>query len=197
MFDYSGHFAFRVGLPAKCSISGLLILVVPNVMGIALWSPPLGEMGCSLRGVTFCEELVERFSLHNYDIMMSSTSTKIDPTKRQSEIHGDEVMYVLFSAQSGDLGALERLAAKGYNMGIMDYDGRTALHIACSAGNHNVVKFLLEKCHIEPDVKDRWGRSPLDDAREFGNERCAKIIEEWNKKNKTEGGDKVEFSIST
>lgn len=68
---------------------------------------------------------------------------------------GEEVTYVLFSAQSGDIGALERLSQKGYNMAIADYDRRTALHIAASEGNVHVVRFLLEKCNVDPDVKDR------------------------------------------
>ena len=64
MYNYSGKFAFMVGLPAKAGGSGSLMVVIPNVMGITLYSPPLDECGNSVRGVRFCEEFVHLYNFH-------------------------------------------------------------------------------------------------------------------------------------
>ncbi|XP_058510800.1 glutaminase kidney isoform, mitochondrial isoform X3 [Solea solea] len=84
MYDFSGQFAFHVGLPAKSGVSGGILLVVPNVMGIMCWSPPLDKLGNSVRGIQFCTDLVELFNFHNYD-NLRHFAKKYDPRREGGE----------------------------------------------------------------------------------------------------------------
>ena len=81
MYNYSGEFAFTVGLPAKSGVSGALLLVIPNVMGIGLWSPPLDEIGNSVRGIQFAKLLVDKFNFHQFDSLNNHCEKNIYPRK--------------------------------------------------------------------------------------------------------------------
>ena len=64
MYDYSGEFAFKIGIPAKSGVSGSIMIVIPNVMGICVWSPRLDDIGNSSRGIEFCKKLGSLFNFH-------------------------------------------------------------------------------------------------------------------------------------
>uniref|UniRef100_A0A4W5P7N1 glutaminase n=1 Tax=Hucho hucho TaxID=62062 RepID=A0A4W5P7N1_9TELE len=84
MYDFSGQMAFHVGLPAKSGVSGAVLLVVPNVMGVMCWSPPLDKVGNSVRGIHFCQELVSSFNFHNYDNLRHLVK-KQDPRRQDRD----------------------------------------------------------------------------------------------------------------
>lgn len=73
MYDFSGEFAFTVGLPSKSSVSGALMVVVPGICGITVWSPRLDRYGNSERGLAFCNRLVKAFGFHIYDRLLKPT----------------------------------------------------------------------------------------------------------------------------
>merc|ERR1719270_3358861 len=167
MYNYSGEFAFNVGLPAKSGVSGGLVLVIPNLMGIGLWSPPLDEIGNSTRCLQFCEELVERFNFHHFD-NLNHSETKIDPRRSRHEKTGLSTVTMLFAAKAGDMTAWKRLHMQGIDMNGSDYDGRTSLHVAAAEGHFEVVKFLLDVIQVNPEPQDRWGFTPHQASIRFG-----------------------------
>lgn len=65
-----------------------------------------------------------------------------------------------------DVGNNECCHSKGALFNMCDYDGRTPLHVACSNGNVDVVRFLLEE-GAPVHQKDRFNYSPLDNALQF------------------------------
>ncbi|MGF1523724.1 MAG: glutaminase A [Leptolyngbyaceae cyanobacterium] len=67
MYDGSGEWAYRVGLPAKSGVGGGITAVVPNALGIGIFSPLLDAKGNSLRGIKVCEDLSRDFGLHIFN----------------------------------------------------------------------------------------------------------------------------------
>ncbi|KAF3824282.1 hypothetical protein GH733_008567, partial [Mirounga leonina] len=91
MYDFSGQFAFHV--------------IVPNVMGMMCWSPPLDKMGNSVKGIHFCHDLVSLCNFHNYD-NLRHFAKKLDPRREGGDQRVKSVINLLFAAYTGDVSAL-------------------------------------------------------------------------------------------
>ncbi len=176
MYDYSGEFAFTVGLPAKSGVGGGLVLVIPNVMGVCIWSPPLDKNGNSVRGIEFCKWLVEIFNFHPYSDLSAMGSEKVDPRLRKSEEVSHTTAALCISAAENHTFKLEQLIAQGADLLKGDYDGRTPLHIASGHGHLKAVKILIEN-GADKDVKDLRGGTALDDAKKEGHKGVINFLQ--------------------
>ncbi|MEM6725873.1 MAG: glutaminase, partial [Bacteroidota bacterium] len=155
-------------------VSGVILLVIPNVAGISIWSPRLDELGNSVRGIEFCQELVDRFNFHNYDSLRKSSAKK-NPRLRKQEGKVNKVVSLIWAASNGDMEELNRLAAEKVNLGIADYDGRTALHLAAAENQKEALAFLIDQ-GVDLQPKDRWGGTPLSEAERVGHKKIAKLL---------------------
>ena len=180
MYDFSGEFAFSIGLPAKSGVSGAVLLVIPGLMGICVWSPRLDEHGNSVRGIEFCRKLVAAYNVHVFDSLVISRGRtgKRDPRRRKNQAEIEAVVALTWAASQGDLDEVRALVASGVEPGTADYDGRTPLHLAAAEGQAEVVRYLLA-AGADPRPVDRWGGTPLSDAEAGGHTEIAAALREY------------------
>ena len=172
MYDYSGRWAYNVGLPSKSGVSGCIMGVVPNMFGICVYSPKLDDIGNSYRGIKVFEKLTSMYHLHIFDTLISGLSKK--KTLYNSN---NEIISKLFDACKNDNHELVKsiLEENDINLNEGDYDNRCPLHIAVDEKSYNSIKILLDY-GADYNVIDRWKVSPLSKAQKIKDQRIINMF---------------------
>lgn len=82
--------------------------------------------------------------------------------------HLNAINAVLDAATQGDVQELALMKNSGVDVFCADYDGRTAMHLAASEGQIEVLQLLVEYAEGDQSklwARDRWSGTPLGDAK--------------------------------
>jgi glutaminase len=176
MNTQSGNWQFDIGLPAKSSVSGVTIMVVPNTCGICVWSPKLNKDFNSNKGEIFLNRFVKEFEYNNLGYQTGTFELQKSLVQRNM-LGKVEHIHLLYQAEKGDIKNIRRSIAIGRNVNFRDYDRRTALHLAASHGHIRVVKYLVRHDAVI-SVTDIFGNTPIDEARAKGHNDIVTFLEE-------------------
>jgi glutaminase len=64
LYEDSGEWWFKVGIPGKSGVGGGILAIIPGKMAIAAFAPPLDGAGNSVKGQQAIEKLSEKLNLH-------------------------------------------------------------------------------------------------------------------------------------
>ena len=176
MYDYSGRWSFEIGLPAKSGVSGIIFVVIPGICGICVFSPPLDKMGNSVKGIEFFKRLTNKFNIHIFDTLVSGLEKKKSLTNINKNTKINKIYTYCKNGEHQQLGEILDESDSDLDLNEGDYDNRRPLHIAVEEEKIECVQILINK-GASPNVKDRWGNTPLEKAKEIKNKNIINLFE--------------------
>jgi len=171
----SGEFAFKVGFPAKNALSGVVMAIVPGVMGISVYDYEESQQG-KLENISMLEFFLE-FS-YNFPFGTKATHTNVqldhsneeegatvnrfDPRSQHAAVMAGLWTQITEAIHGGDH-AIEEFETLGPQiLKMTDYYDRTLLHLAALySKNPGLIRFLLER-GADTTAEDLFGKVPKD-----------------------------------
>ena len=67
MYEETGDWMFQSGTPAKSGVGGGIMAIIPQVLGICVFSPPLNKFGNSVKGKHTVKYIIDQLALSIYE----------------------------------------------------------------------------------------------------------------------------------
>lgn len=115
--------------------------------------------------------------LQDYDLVDAVARSLHLSTPKELEQLGAVLFPAMVNASvvAGDVNKIDMLKSYGANLSSVNYDMRTALHVACAEGNEEVVRHLLLN-GAAVHIRDRYDRSPLAEAINYDYHSIIKLL---------------------
>jgi len=84
--------------------------------------------------------------------------------KPSEEELGAYDLEVVRAIREGNIDNLRQMLAAGRQFNACNRFGESLIHMACRRGDVHLVSFLLDEAHVNPEICDDFGRTPLHDA---------------------------------
>ncbi|XP_067660182.1 putative ankyrin repeat protein RF_0381 [Haliotis asinina] len=86
--------------------------------------------------------------------ILSDNKTNVNSRKE------DNMTPVMYAAQEGHKEVFDLLVREGANLSLVDDEDRNILHLACTGGNVDVVKYVLMQKIVSVNSQDKYGWTP-------------------------------------
>lgn len=116
-------------------------------------------------------------TLQDFDLVDAVARSLHLSTPKELEQLGAVLFPAMLNASvvARDINKIDTLRTYGANLSAINYDLRTALHIACAEGSEEVVKHLLLN-GAAVHIRDRHDRSPLTEAINNDHHQIIKLL---------------------
>lgn len=136
----------------------------------------VGELNCD-------PSVVDRFGNTPLDDAIRSGFSEVamylqerGGARGKTATHAEDASAWTEAGCTADMDTLRSLGRRKPDVNIANFDGRTALHVACAEGRLEVARVLVEEMGADVALKDKWGMRPLDDAIRSGSQNLIDFL---------------------